>query len=82
MEKAIAECDVDMSVTRKGSLLNIHFSKEAPYDYETAYTDKKMSVAALGNLDEFNSDVFPAHRGLFVISTITTEAKIGKVITV
>ena len=74
MEKAIAECDVDMSVTRKGSLLNIHFSKEAP--------DKKMSVAALGNLEEFNSDVFPAHRGLFVISTITTEAKIGKVITV
>lgn len=41
-----------------------------------------MSVAALGNLEEFNSDVFPAHRGLFVISTITTEAKIGKVITV
>ena len=33
-------------------------------------------------LEMLNGGIFPAHRGLFVISTITTEAKIGKVITV
>ncbi len=64
----------------QGFSANIHFSKEAPYDYETAYTDKRCRWPLWGV--EFNSDVFPAHRGLFVISTITTEAKIGKVITV
>lgn len=82
MEKAIAERDVAMSVTREGSLLNIHFSKEAPYDYETAYADKKSPVAALWYLEMLNGGIFPAHRGLFVISTVMTEAEIDKAIAV
>ena len=81
MEKAIAECDVDMSVTRKGSLLNIHFSKEAPYDYETAYTDKKMSVAALWNLRGAQRRHFPdTPRPVRDLHSQETEVKIGKVI--
>lgn len=82
MEKAIAERDMNMSVTREGSLLNIHFSKEAPYDYETAYADKKTPVAALWYLEMLNGGIFPAHRGLFVISTVMTEAEIDKAIEV
>lgn len=82
MEKAIAERNLNMSVTRTCSLLNIHFSKEAPYDYETAYADKKCPVAALWYLSMLNGGIFPAHRGLFVISTVMTEAEIDKCIEV
>lgn len=82
MEKAIAERDMNMSVTRACSLLNIHFSKDAPYDYETAYQDKKCPVAPLWYLTMLNGGIFPAHRGLFVISTVMTEADIDKAISV
>lgn len=81
MKKAIEEHQVNMSVTREGSLLNIHYSKDAPYDYETAYADK-IPVAALWYLSMINGGIFPAPRGLFVISTVMTEAEIDKAISV
>lgn len=81
MEKAIAERDMNMSVTREGSLLNIHFVKEPPYDYETAYADK-TPVSPLWYLAMVNGGIFPAPRGLFVISTVMTDAEIDKAIEV
>lgn len=77
MERAIAERALNMSVTREGSLLNIHFVKEPPYDYETAYADHNPA-APLWYLAMLNSGVFPAPRGLFVLSTVMTEAEVDK----
>ena len=81
MEAAIEKHQVNMSVTREGSLLNIHFVKEAPYDYETAYADK-TPASPLWYLTMLNGGIFPAPRGLFVISTVMTEAEIDKAIQV
>lgn len=79
MNRAISERNLNMSVTREGSLLNIHFVKEPPYDYETAYADKNPA-SPLWYLAMLNSGVFPAPRGLFVISTVMTDAEIDKAI--
>jgi glutamate-1-semialdehyde 2,1-aminomutase len=81
MNKAIEDHQVNMSVTREGSLLNIHFVKEPPYDYETAYADK-TPVSPLWYLEMVNGGIFPAPRGLFVISTVMTEKEIDKAIEV
>lgn len=81
MNKSIETHNVNMSVTREGSLLNIHFVKEAPFDYETAYADK-TPVSPLWYLTMLNGGIFPAPRGLFVISTVMTEKEIDKAIQV
>lgn len=81
INKAIAAHNVNMSVTREGSLMNIHFVKEAPYDYETAYADK-TPVSPLWYLTMLNGGIFPAPRGLFVISTVMTEEEIDRAIQV
>lgn len=81
MNEAIGARGLNMSVTREGSLLNIHFVKEAPYDYETAYADKNPA-AALWYLAMLNGGIFPAPRGLFVISTVMTEKEIDRAVEV
>ena len=81
MMDAIAERDMNMCVTKEGSLLNVHYTKEIPYDYEAAYADK-TPVAALWYLTMLNGGIFPAPRGLFVISTVMTEKEVDKAIEV
>ncbi len=82
VRKAIEKHGVNMSITGEGSLSNIHFSKEAPYDYETAYADKRCPASPLWYLCMLNEGIFPAPRGLFVVSTAMTENEIDKAVDV
>jgi glutamate-1-semialdehyde 2,1-aminomutase len=76
-EKEIKKRKLPISITRDGSLLNIHMIAEKPYDYETAYEANK-DIGKLWHLEMLNRGIFPAQRGLFVISTVMTEEVIDK----
>jgi glutamate-1-semialdehyde 2,1-aminomutase len=71
-EKEIKKRKLPVSITREGSLLNIHMSSEKPYDYETACKSDN-DILRLWYLEMLNRGVFPAPRGLFVISTVMTD---------
>lgn len=79
MEKAIACQNVPMSVTREGSLLNVHMSAEKPHDYDTAFR-AQTPVSKLWYLEMVNRGIFPAKRGLFVISTAIDESVVDRAI--
>jgi glutamate-1-semialdehyde 2,1-aminomutase len=78
-ENEIGKRKLPISITREGSLLNIHISAEKPYDYETAFKSNK-AINKLWYLEMLNRGIFPAPRGLFVISTVMTEEVIDRII--
>lgn len=76
-EKVIQETEVSACVTRAGSILNIHFQKEKPYDY-LSKTDVDKKIMDLYFLELLNRGIFHATRGMWVLSTVTTKEDIDK----
>lgn len=77
--KEIQKQNVPVCTTREGSLVNVHFQKDKPYDYETSLNDNKKLLKVFF-LSMVNQGIFPACRGLFVMSTVMTEQDIDKAI--
>ena len=75
LEKVIEKYDLPASVTRAGSLLNLHFTPEAPVDYATAQSPYKH-LLKLNHINLLNEGIFTADRGTFVVSTVMTDADI------
>jgi glutamate-1-semialdehyde 2,1-aminomutase len=75
LRAAIAETGAAAHVTHIGSLLNVHFTPEAPVDAEGAAGADPDSAAAF-HLGLLNRGVFIAPRGLFALSTVTEEADV------
>lgn len=75
LEKVIEKYGLPASVTRAGSLLNLHFTPEAPVDYATAQSPYKH-LLKLNHINLLNEGIFTADRGTFVVSTVMTDADI------
>jgi Glutamate-1-semialdehyde aminotransferase len=72
---AIKLLGVPVSLTRAGSLLNVHFRAEPPVDYATA-RNQYPNMAKLYHLAMLKRGIFCAPRGTLVVSTVMTEKEI------
>lgn len=75
----IKKRNLGITTTREGSLLNVHFMSDEPYDYVTAYESNK-TINKIWYLEMLTRGIFPAPRGLFVISTVMDEKVIDAAI--
>lgn len=73
----IKNLKIPACITREGSLLNLHFQKEKPYDYESGLlaNDKLLEFYFL---DMLNQGIFHAPRGTWVLSTAMTQEDLKK----
>lgn len=81
MEKEVSKRKLPITICREGSLMNVHFTPEKPYDYISAYKHKK-DILKLWHLEMMNGGIFSAPRGLFVISTVMDDVVIDRAIDV
>jgi glutamate-1-semialdehyde 2,1-aminomutase len=77
MRKIIEKHHAPMVTTREGSLLNIHFLEEEPFDYVSSISDIDAFMYPF-YLMMLNAGIFCAPRGLFVVSTVMTQKEIDK----
>ena len=82
LQQIIQKLALPVSITRAGSLLNLHFLADKPFDYETAYHPEKKAFARLYHLEMLNRGIFCAPRGTIVLSTVMTNKEIDKAIMV
>ncbi len=75
LRAAIERTSADASVTHIGSLVNIHFTPEAPIDARGAWSSDTVAAAAF-HLGLMNRGFSIAPRGFCAMSTVTTEAEI------
>jgi glutamate-1-semialdehyde 2,1-aminomutase len=68
-------------VTSIGSLVNIHFTEEKLLDAGASLAADADAAAAF-HLGLLNRGIFIATRGLFAVSTVTTEAEIDQTVEV
>ena len=73
---AAGECGLPLTLTRVGSLMNLHFSDRSNAPLARRETGRLISLLHLAAL---NRGVFMASRGLIVLSTVMTEAVISDV---
>lgn len=66
-------------VTREGSILNFHFVKEIPKNFEETKTTLENGLNIV-HLDLINHGVFTVPRGMMNLSTAITEEQISEVI--
>lgn len=75
IKKIIAQLNLPISLTRVGSMLNIHFTKKEPSHYsETLHSNKEL--INILHLKLLNRGIFIAPRGLMNLSTVMTEQDI------
>ena len=72
--KAAGEFGLPLTLTRVGSLMNLHFSGRSGAPLARRETDRLMSLLHLAAL---NRGVFMAPRGLIVLSTVMSDAVIS-----
>lgn len=75
LKSAIALYSIPASITRAGSLLNLHFTTEPPLNYAATHSPNKK-LLPLYHLEMLNRGIFSAPRGAFVLSTVMTEEEI------
>ena len=75
LRAAIAETGAPAHVTHIGSLVNVHFTAEAPVDAEGA-AGADPDAAAAFHVGLLNRGTFIAPRGLFALSTVTEDADV------
>jgi glutamate-1-semialdehyde 2,1-aminomutase len=75
LRAAIERTRADASVTHIGSLVNIHFTAEAPIDARGSWSGDTVAAAAF-HLGLMNRGYSIAPRGFCAMSTVTTEAEI------
>ena len=74
---AATSVGVPLSVSQSGSIMNLHFSHEAPSPSEHRDADRLMARFHLAAL---NRGLFIAPRGLIALSTVMTEAVIDEAV--
>ncbi len=81
LRTAIARHGAPAQVTSIGSLVNIHFTEEKLLDAGASLAADAETAAAF-HLGLLNRGIFIATRGLFAVSTVTTEAEIDQTVEV
>lgn len=80
LTRAIAETSVEARLTRVASLLNVHFTRREICDADDAASADQIAAHAF-HLGLMNRGVFIAPRGLFALSTVTTDEDVERVVT-
>ncbi|SMC63878.1 aspartate aminotransferase family protein [Papillibacter cinnamivorans] len=75
MVKAIADNAIPATVTRVGSLLNLHFTAEKPHDYQSVL-NPHFDKLPLYHLEMLRRGYFLAVRGTWALSTVMSEKEI------
>jgi glutamate-1-semialdehyde 2,1-aminomutase len=73
--RAGKQAGLDVTVTRAGSIMHVHFLGEAPADYEAAERADRRPAALL-HLALLNHGVYTAPRGMLNLSTAVSDADI------
>lgn len=79
MKNAFTKFAIPASVTRAGSMLNVHFTEQSPIDYATAYVSSK-EIVSLIHLELMNHGIFASPRGTWYLSTAMTELHIDETV--
>jgi len=77
MRKVAEESGMPLSITRAGSMLAVHFTREAPCDYASTASPFKPWTKIM-HLELLNHGVFTAPRGMWNLSTVMSEAEIAE----
>lgn len=81
LNEVIAKYALPACVTREGSLLNLHFVKTLPTNYEETHSPLN-ELRALVHLDLLNHGIFTMPRGMLNLSTAITAEQIETTIKV
>jgi glutamate-1-semialdehyde 2,1-aminomutase len=73
-EDSIEKHGVCASLTRAGSIVNLHFTERPPRDFQSAITHRK-DLLKLYHLELMVRGIFAAPRGAWIMSTTMTEAE-------
>ncbi|MGG1664660.1 aspartate aminotransferase family protein [Brevibacillus sp. NRS-1366] len=79
MLETIERFAVPASITRAGSLLNVHFTVTPPIDYSSTHSSCK-DLAKLLHLELLNRGIYTAPRGMWNLSTVMTEIHIDQAV--
>ncbi|USG66860.1 aspartate aminotransferase family protein [Brevibacillus ruminantium] len=79
MVSAIRRYALPASVTRVGSMLNLHFTEHPPADYTSTISPHK-GLSKVVHLELLNRGIFTAPRGMWNLSTVMEEADIDQAI--
>ncbi len=79
LEAAIGRHGAPAQVTSMGSLVNVHFTTE-PLINADASLGADADAAAAFHLGLLNRGIFIATRGMFAVSTVTTEAEVERAV--
>jgi glutamate-1-semialdehyde 2,1-aminomutase len=77
MSRSIRQAAVPVSITRAGSLLNVHFTERQPTDYASTYSPHQQ-LAGLVHLELLNRGIFTAPRGMWNLSTVMNQDHLAK----
>lgn len=78
LKEAISKTGVTGCITRAGSIMNVHFTKEPPKEYKESLIKGNKKVLKLMHLLLLEKGIFAAPRGMFVLSTVMTREDLVK----
>ncbi|KQL49996.1 hypothetical protein AN963_10065 [Brevibacillus choshinensis] len=79
MQEAIHRLFVPASVTRSGSLLNVHFTEQPPINYASTHRSRK-DFTQLFHIELLNRGIYTAPRGMWNLSTVMTDFHIDQAV--
>ncbi|MET3289236.1 UNVERIFIED_CONTAM: glutamate-1-semialdehyde 2,1-aminomutase [Brevibacillus sp. OAP136] len=79
MNHVIKKYGIPATLTRVGSMLNVHFTKLPPIDYTTAHASSK-ELGTLVHLELMNCGIFASPRGTWYLSTAMADSHIDETI--
>ncbi|MEN8247011.1 MAG: aspartate aminotransferase family protein [Thermodesulfobacteriota bacterium] len=84
MEDVIVEIGIKGCVTGLGSILNVHFQEDRPRNGKEGMLGgiAAADFLELLHLEMMNRNIYPASRGMIVLSTVMTEEEVDQVIKV
>ena len=75
MREVVKASGMPFSITRAGSMLNVHFTRKTPFDYASTASPFK-DLTKIMHLELLNHGIFTAPRGMWNLSTAMTKADI------
>lgn len=80
MKNAIEKFAIPASITRVGSMMNVHFTEQPPIDYATAHMSSSKEITNLVHIELMNHGIFASPRGTWYLSTAMTDLHIAETV--